>query len=147
MARRKGSRGFSTNTTATPRVRTLSPSFSVTPTNWRQFLTPQPRVSLQEVEDRRLFHPLGRFAPPKTVAGTPARLTVKDRPPTAKQLASPFMRKVRSQTKAVLTFADPERTVMCIRRKERREVLHALGRTGSGNRRPKRNAWSSISCR
>lgn len=148
MAKGRSSRGHFQPPTSTPRVRTISPSFSVTPTNWRSVLSPPSRVSLQEIEDRRLFNPLGRFAPPKTLSGTPASVTVRNKPPTAKQRASSFHNKVRSQTKAVLTFQEPSRTVMCIRRKERREVLFAKGGAGSRRMRPpKRTPWSNISCR
>lgn len=154
MAKRGSSRGhFSQSshilTTSTPRVRTFQPSFRVTPTtDWRSILNRPSRVSLQEVEDRRLFHPLGMFAPPKTVGGSPAGIVVRNKPPTPRQRASSFHNKVRSQTKATLTFAEPSRTVMCIRRKERREVLFAKGGAGSRRMRPpKRTPWSDISCR
>lgn len=47
-------------------------------------------------------------------------------------------------------FQRPERTVVCIRRKERRRVLFALQKTGQGGRRnrpPKWTAKSYIRCR
>ena len=47
-------------------------------------------------------------------------------------------------------FQRPERTVVCIRRKERRRVLFALQKTGKGGRRnrpPKWSAKSYIRCR
>lgn len=49
----------------------------------------------------------------------------------------------------VISFARPQGVVECVRRKQRREVLHALKRTrkGSKSRQRKQTVWSSISCR
>ncbi len=47
-------------------------------------------------------------------------------------------------------FQRPERTVVCIRRKERRRVLFALQKTGKGGRRNRPPKWTSksyIRCR
>lgn len=46
-------------------------------------------------------------------------------------------------------FKYPKLMQLCIRRKRRREVLHALGKTGLGSRSLKRryNEWSQYSCR
>lgn len=47
-------------------------------------------------------------------------------------------------------FQRPERTVVCIRRKERRRVLFALQKTGQGGRRNRSPKWtvkSYIRCR
>lgn len=54
-----------------------------------------------------------------------------------------------SQTKAKLKQYSPLRTLICIRRKIRDEVLHALGKTGKGgsnNRKPKFNHNSEVLC-
>lgn len=47
-----------------------------------------------------------------------------------------------------LHFAVPERVGVCVRRKQRREVLLALrlGKKGSRGRR-RRNPWSGVSCK
>jgi len=58
----------------------------------------------------------------------------------------------RSDTRLVdrgtrVTFAVPDRVAMCVRRKVRKEVLHALnvaGRTGIKKRRT--NFWSKVGC-
>lgn len=103
---------------------------------------------LQVIEDRRLFHPLRAYSPSKRVSGSPARIVVADRLPTKRQTASAHHRRIRSQTKGVLTFAEPRETLVCIRRQRRKEVLFASGGAGKRNkRRPRRNAFSSISCR
>lgn len=85
------------------------------------------RTVLLEIEDRRLFRPSGRVA---SVASyrRPNHL-----------LGAKGMKRVR--------FHAPKHIVLCVRRKERKEVLHAKGVAGgrvSGRRR--RNSFSSISC-
>lgn len=48
-----------------------------------------------------------------------------------------------------LSWRRPARLAVCVRRQERKEVLHALRRTGKGARSPRRRrTWlSSVSCR
>lgn len=109
---------------------------------------------LRMFEDRRTFHPEGRYnAPVRTVFGTPARLTVVDRNYTK---TGPFSRAsvvsapARSQTKAALAFSTPGSVVVCVRRQRRREVMFALQKTGRGagkQKRPRRTELSKISCR
>lgn len=114
------------------------------------------RPDLRPVEDRRRFHPQLEHAPPLTVHGQRAPVIVRDKARVAKT-AKPARRasqaalnrfgpKQHSQTKAILAFALPKKTVICVRRQSRREVLAAKGRFGGGKRSPRRNAWSSISC-
>lgn len=46
-------------------------------------------------------------------------------------------------------FQHPWQVMICIRRKQRKEVLHAFKKTGSGGgkqRRPRRNFWSEVRC-
>lgn len=53
-----------------------------------------------------------------------------------------------STVKERLAFNVPRRIEMCIRRAVRARVLHARRKTGKvGQRRPRRNFWSAISCR
>ena len=57
-------------------------------------------------------------------------------------------RPIPSHTKARIAFADPKRIALCIRRQKRKEVLHALNKTGKiGQKKPQRNEYSSISCK
>lgn len=121
------------NTIASPRL--LSP------------LSPLPSTGLNdplsEIEDRRSYHPLGAARPPIYSTGS---LKVKDRSPSKLQRRFGFS--PRSQTKGVLTFANPSNVVLCVRRKTRREVLFATRRNGAGGRRPRRRNWTTqISCR
>lgn len=43
--------------------------------------------------------------------------------------------------------ADPRNVAVCVRRKDRREVLHALRRVGRGGGRRRRNEWSDVHCK
>lgn len=51
-----------------------------------------------------------------------------------------------------ITFADPTKVMICVRRKQRKEVIFALGLSGGAGRakkrfrKPRRNAYSGIDC-
>lgn len=96
--------------------------------------------ALQMVEDRRTFYPdQPLYRPARTIAvGRPARLKLVQNP----RYTAP------SQTKGLVAFAEPQKVPICIRRKERKQVLHAKGIAGSKKRlRPgRRSEFSSIHC-
>lgn len=95
-------------------------------------------VDLRPVEDRRTWHPLGEDRPTRTTSGHPTR------PNMVAGATSPG----RGRLPAQIKFADPGRTVVCVRRHQRKEVLFALKKTGKGSRSPKRrNPNSEISCK
>lgn len=110
-----------------------------------------PETRLLDVEDRRVFHFDGPNRPALLDDGRPSKVRLRDRPKNrnrVKPQAYRFGPKVYSQTKAILAFAEPDRTVVCIRRQTRKEVLFAKKRAGRGGmRRPKRSWLSKISCR
>lgn len=81
-------------------------------------------------EDRRSFHPLRSVRP----AGVVSRRSQR--------------RLIETSTPSTLTFASPRKVLVCVRRKTRRQVLHALNRTGRGARSKKhQNNFSRVSCR
>ncbi len=89
---------------------------------------------LRLYEDRRVFHPRGR----QRAAFSEPRLA-------ARVVVSP----VRSRRlPAALSFTDPRRVVVCVRRRIRRQVLFANGTGGARGRKrqPRRNEFSSIRC-
>lgn len=98
------------------------------------------RSFLREIEDRREFSPelarparaFRRFATKLEVGNANARKAHKFSPYTLNDVPH----NVR--------FADPTRVAVCIRRHQRREVLHALKRVGSGSS-VKRGRWSEFS--
>lgn len=138
---------------ASRRLREHMPSPSVTISRTLPEIKARVREPLQQVEDRRTFHPDGKNRPALTKTGRPATVIAANRPrPKAKSKAqvNRFGPTVHSQTKGVITFEAPKETVVCIRRHRRKEVLFAKKRTGKGgrrNRNPVRTWLSKISCR
>lgn len=104
------------------------------------------RSPLTEVEDRRLFTP----DPIQDVAPSSFRNTVASigpaRPARTGQVTSRHLANNLMSPKPIEAFKRPEFTPVCVRRKQRREVLLALGRGGGGKRRPRRNSTSDIRC-
>ncbi len=95
------------------------------------------------LEDRRTFHPDVNNRP---IAWTrnAHRLVVRDKTYSKVRRPLPY----QSGTKATVAFTDPKRVVVCVRRNQRKEVLHALKKTGRvGQKRPRRNELSNISCK
>lgn len=93
------------------------------------------RSTLQDVEDRRTYHPAGRARQ----YASPRHLSTKIKPVKA-SLFSPEIKYIFSPGKYVSA---------CVRRHMRAEVLHALGKTGKGgkfNRKPRYNESSKIRC-
>lgn len=99
-------------------------------------VVPAPRLSpsvLPDLEDRRRFNPTKTVTPPKSIRKDQARLT---------------HRQTRYFKNDPIKFADPTRIALCARREIRKEVLHAKKIAGrSGLKKPRRNFWSSISCK
>lgn len=89
-----------------------------------------------DLEDRRRFNPTKTVSRPASIRRDQARLTHRQ---TRKYI--PF------KTDPV-SFADPVRVSLCARREIRKQVLHAKKVAGrSGLKKPRRNFWSSISCK
>lgn len=107
-------------------------------------------IPLTEYEDRRTWHPEGVSAPARRFSTTRHRLVTRDRTYKSSLLRfglrtfTPFPR-LYSQTKAAIAFFDPSRTLICVRRKIRREVMHALGFSGSGGGSQRSARWSENS--
>ena len=118
------------------------------------------------IDDGRVWHPSGSFRPALTTDFTPVkRLVVRDRPKVIRSVGSTsktvstkskkahratvnrFGPVLHSQTKAIVAFAEPKRVLVCVKRKERREVLHAKKKAGRSVRSPTWNRFSHISCR
>lgn len=91
------------------------------------------------VEDRRHFHPEGAFAPPLSFGFPKSRLVVRNANNVRK--VTPF------KVPVLKAFSVPKRVAVCVRRKERREVIHAKRLTAKGAGGSKRrNFWSDVSC-
>lgn len=87
-------------------------------------------------EDRREFHPEGIYRPARALRSRALTTT----------LITPRSSSVRKVSRTSFSF--PKEIPVCVRREQRKEVLHALGRVGGGpRRRPRRNLLSNISCK
>lgn len=96
----------------------------------RAFEALTPYSVLQELEDGREWHPLREQRPAEAFRRshrmfTDSRAVFNDRRPTRE-------------------FAHPPGVAVCIRRKTRREVLHALRKTGKGGSKRRRFTWKSF---
>lgn len=115
-----------------------------TPTPSLTFTLPRSTSPLTLFEDRRLYHPEQAQRPALSFRGAKHSLTVTTNTP--KKIQGRFGD--RSQTKGTVAFGQPNALLVCVRRKVRKEVLHAFRKTGKrGNKKPRRNWLSSISCR
>lgn len=113
----------------------------------REASTLRLRSLLSEISDRRTFHPLGAFRPALSYAGLRHRLVLSPSKMAHKALPRARSFPIHGRP-AQIAFQNPSRTLICVRRKQRREVLHALKRTGSGGgfQRPRRSWYSSVRC-
>lgn len=130
MARRNTDRGG--RGAYTPTSNGTLPRISIRPLS-ALTLYPSETLSqtLYELEDRRTYRPDYSVRAPASQRRRDARL-IQD--PTQSNLRR-------------ITFANPTHVAMCLRRKIRREVLHALKVAGGkGFKKPRRNAWSDIGC-
>lgn len=91
---------------------------------------------LLDVEDRRTFDPQRVSGYPRNLKGVSARIGRNDE-------LSPG--KVQSK-RYILWFKTPQGVAICIRRKARREIMHAKGIAGTKVRSPNRTPLSRISC-
>jgi len=125
-SKNKGRRGI-TQTTANHRLPTSSPT--------RQWDLSDYLLS---IEDRRTSHPDGPVRAPRSTRAFHVNY----------QLAAPRQNKSNPwDVPSGIQFEDPSRVLICIRRKQRKEVLHALKKTGkSGQKRPRRNHYSEVLC-
>lgn len=119
--------------------------FSVSPRSGRYLL---------EIEDRRTFHP-ERYRNAAGLRNQRHRLRSvliamgAKRPRQSPRSGLRLMPGPGVRASARVAFRGPQSVVVCVRRRQRREVLWALRRAGRGapRRRPRRNAFSSILCR
>lgn len=97
-----------------------------------------PKSYLSEIEDRRLYHPEGVSRPFRALNRAVARLKAVDVKVHKKEKEKIIPR--------FIGFIDPARVLVCIRRKVRREVMHAMGAAGGSVRPPHRTESSEIRC-
>lgn len=107
--------------------------------------------SLARVEDRRRFHPEGVFQPARDRRSRSARVAALSLSSSHQSFMSPFLESgsLPTRIKSVSRqLPSPARSVIvCVRRKQRREVLFARGIGGKKvSRRRRRTALSNVFC-
>lgn len=94
-------------------------------------LSHKKQVPLSSFEDRRRFHPEGSGRPAKTFRAISARFKVGGITLAKARRPEGSVWDARSQGYEPLPFkigfVEPSRVLVCVRRKIRREVIHALG--------------------
>lgn len=109
------------------------------------------------LDDNRTFHPDGVFRTPSMLNPYEPEIDVYERPIKS---PSPRVGGMRGQTRPFgrtaenrqglsqkVAFRNGDRVSVCVRRKQRKEVLHALRKTGRGSGRPRRyNRYSQVRC-
>lgn len=94
-----------------------------------------PTVVLREVEDRRTFHP----ARIRTAAPIVSRSSTR--------LVSPAATVRGGFPSSKVGFAVPRDVAICVRRKQRKEVIHAKGHAGGGGSSRRRwTVFSNVKC-
>lgn len=89
---------------------------------------------LPEIEDRRSVK-----TTPRTFSGASYSLVAHQ---TTKQKS-----KQKTNVPFQVAFSAPRDVLICVRRKRRKEVLHAFRKTGrSGQRKPRFNRYSQVRC-
>lgn len=115
---------------------------------YNSLLRPSPLKNLTNYEDRRQWHPLGNFAPARSFNRPNHRIIVGYQQPRKSTQNTNRPMNIRSYPTSHVAFEHPKKVLICVRRQARKEVLHALRKTGkSGQRRPRYNYYSSISCK
>lgn len=111
-----------------------------------RILTPRPprtwSQNLRLVEDRRSYHPEA------LTQMRPVRMINSQRPRLIPVAFSSPKYKFNNLVPTAIGFKIPNKVAICVRRKQRKEILHALKKTGRGKRtsRGRRSQWSDIHC-
>lgn len=108
-------------------------------------LSRRPSV-LRLYEDRRYWHPEGNIAPARSFSHPRHRL--KTVVPRSRQNELPYKNVGYSPVPYLVGFRNPSRVLICVRRKQRREVMFAMGYGGkAGNQfRHRTSEYSDVRC-
>lgn len=129
---------------AKPRLHDLTTSLSLANTHSLSPSTPSTYYS--DVQDYRRWNP-DPYEVPFTTRGLPSRVVISKTPvrnPGRNRNATAYQ---FSQLSPRIVFAQPAKTLTCIRRARRKAVIHAYGIAGTRTAKPKFNNRSKLSCR
>lgn len=101
---------------------------------------------MRQYEDRREFHPDGRHQSPRSINKFHTEFQVR-RAPRARVEPVDFTQNSFQAVPWNISFVKPREVLTCVRRKIRREVLHAFRVAGKrGLSGPRYNEFSKVSC-
>lgn len=107
---------------------------------------------LRSVSDGRFFNPEPSYVSQRSLSGLRHRLKLYE--PRARRIVSSRhessvqMRSVQSSVPTAIGFTAPKSMLVCVRRQQRREVMHALNKSGrGGQKRPRFNEFSKVRCK
>lgn len=184
ILRRRGFRGVRYNPFSQPPYRGRYPlppprgisSTTNIPSSWSPaskllVLRGRPASTNYLYEDRRLWHPLGvnafpkskiqsypsitdrlydpyrEYGPPRTPAGEPLKLIPSKKHPSGWTYLPDRPGVLEKARLSNYGFEHPWQTIICLKRKMRREVMNALGYAGkSGFKKPKYTQFSYVRC-
>jgi hypothetical protein len=120
-------------------------------TNRHRLPVPTQSRRLIQYEDRRQWHPEKENRPAASFSQSRHRLQI----PTRTRKIQKYTHTKSSRSKSPFSYLSSEigfrnakRILICVRRKVRKEVLFAKKKTGKvGQKRPKFNQYSKVSCR
>lgn len=111
---------------------------------------PDTLPSLRHFEDRRYYFPVKSVEPIRSFGYNSSRIVLRQKPKVLRSsvVSVKPTQKRRNRPVVGFSFSAPREVLICVRRKIRKQVLHALRKTGKvGQRRPRRGFYSSVSCR
>lgn len=104
--------------------------------------------ALKPLKDNRIWHPdpVIRAGATFGVIGSRSEQPARGKPPGRRKKRAVAPSGARAYS--VAAFSQPKKESTCVRRKQRREVLHALRKTGKvGQKRPNWTQKSKIRCK
>lgn len=110
-------------------------------------VSPHRPFGLRTFEDRRTFHFDGPYRAATRFSGVPARIGLH-RAVTRRYSPKKNFSGLRPESgRSLVAFRDPDRVLICVRRRQRREVLFARRKTGRGGQKPPKYSWfSRVTC-
>lgn len=107
-------------------------------------------IDLRVFEDRRAFHPDPFIRPAFALPRSASRLVVHPNVNKSNTPTHTVGPPLRGSIPHRIGFEVPRQVVLCLRRKRRREIMHALGKAGRGGvgrgRKRRTNEFSEIGC-
>lgn len=113
---------------------------------------PLKRSEWRLYDDKRRFTPSGMVSPAISPFQRRIPYTLIPKSPSRRSIQRGnrlgYDPQTAFKTMSTIAFSKPNATIVCMRRAERKQVLHAFNKTGkTGQRAPRLNYMSKISCR